>query len=62
MNPLVLYLVLLKATLATFSGLASIPVLRAALVLYRHVLTDQELNVAVVVTRTTPGPARLYIV
>lgn len=62
MNPLVLYLVLLKATLTTFSGLASIPVLRAALVLHRHVLTDQQLNVAVVVTRATPGPAGLYIV
>jgi len=61
-NPLALYLVLLKATLTTFSGLASIPVLRTDLVLHRHVLTDQQLNIAVVVTRATPGPAGLYIV
>jgi chromate transporter len=62
MNPLILYLILLKATVTTFAGLASIPVLRADLVLSRHVLTDQQLNIAVVVTRTTPGPAGLYIV
>jgi chromate transporter len=62
MNPFSLYLILLKATVTTFSGLASIPVLRADLVLHRHVLTDQQLNIAIVVTRTTPGPAGLYIV
>jgi Chromate transporter len=62
MNPLILYLVLLKATVTTFSGLASIPVLHADLVVSRRVLTDQQLNIAIVVTRTTPGPAGLYVV
>ena len=37
-----------------FSGLASLPVLRTDLVLQHHMLTDQQLNTAVVVTRTTP--------
>ncbi len=62
MNPLVLYLHLLKATSTTFAGLASIPVLQADLVVHHHVLTDQQINVSVVVTRSTPGPAGLYVV
>jgi len=57
-----LYTLLLKATCTTFAGLASLPVLRSDLVLNHHWLTDQQLNTAVVVTRTTPGPAGLYIV
>jgi chromate transporter len=61
MNSLVLYLLLLKATLTTFSGLASLPVLREDLVINRHALTDEQLNVAIVVTRSTPGPVGLYV-
>jgi chromate transporter len=57
-----LFLLLLKATVTTFSGLASLPVLRSDLVLQRHMLTDQQLDTAVVVTRTTPGPVGLYVV
>jgi hypothetical protein len=55
-NAFVLFLYLLKATLTTFSGFASLPVLRQDLVLNHHVITDQQLNTAIVVTRTTPGP------
>jgi len=62
MSALVLFLYLLKATMTTFSGLASLPVLRQDLVLKHHVLTDQQLNTAVVVTRSTPGPVGLYVV
>jgi chromate transporter len=62
MNVFVLFLYLLKATLTTFSGLASLPVLRQDLVLNHHVITDQQLNTAIVVTRTTPGPVGLYVV
>src|SRR5215472_18064962 len=62
MNAFVLYLLLLKATVTAFSGLASLPVLRQDLVLTRHVLTDEQLNAAIVVTRTTPGPVGLYVV
>lgn len=62
MKALTLYLILLKATVTTFAGLASLPVVRENLVVQRHVLTDQQLNTAVVVTRTTPGPVGIYIV
>ena len=62
MSPFLLYLVLLKATLTSFSGLASLPILRNDLVLGRHVLTDEQLNTAVVVSRTTPGPVGVYVV
>jgi len=36
--------------------------LREDLVENRHVLTDEQLNTAIVVTRTTPGPVGLYVV
>lgn len=62
MNTFVLFLYLLKATLTTFSGLASLPVLRQDLVLNHHVISDQQLNTAIVVTQTTPGPVGLYVV
>jgi chromate transporter len=38
------------------------PVVQDALVFHYHVLTDQQLNEAVVITRSTPGPVGLYIV
>jgi len=62
MNAFVLFLVLLKATLTSFAGLASISVVRDELVVQRHVLTDAQLNEAVVVTRSTPGPVGHYVV
>jgi chromate transporter len=62
LNAFVLFLFLLKATLTTFSGLASLPVVRQDLILNHHVLTDKQLNTAIVVTRTTPGPVGLYVV
>lgn len=62
MHFLTLYLVLLKATLSSFSGLAALPVLRHDLVVTRHLLTDRQLNTALVVGRTTPGPKGLYII
>jgi chromate transporter len=62
MNPFLLYLILLKGTITAFAGLASLPVIQNALVFQYHVLTDQQLNEAVVITRSTPGPVGLYIV
>jgi chromate transporter len=62
MKPFLLYLLLLKATLTSFSGLASLPMIRADLVLRRHVLTDEQLNTAVIVSRSTPGPIGIYVV
>jgi chromate transporter len=62
MNVFVLYLLLLKAMLTSFSGMASLPVVRNDLVVERHVLTDRQLNTAVVAGRTGPGPNGLYLV
>jgi chromate transporter len=62
MNIALLYLLLLKGTGTAFAGLASLPVVHDTLVTQRHLLTDQQLNEAVVITRSTPGPVGLYIV
>ncbi len=57
-----IYLLLLKATLTSFSGLTSLPVVRHDFVETRRALTDRQLNAAVAVGRTTPGPYGLYLV
>lgn len=62
MNPLLLYLLLLKATSTAFSGLTSLPVVRHDLVEHYRVLTDRQLNAAVAAGRTAPGPNGLYVV
>jgi chromate transporter len=62
MNVLLLYLLLLKATLTSFSGLTSLPMVRTDLVVRHKVLTDRELNAALVAARTGPGPYGLYLV
>ena len=62
MNIFLLYLILLKGTVTAFAGLASLPVIQAALVFQYHVLTDQQLNEAIVITRSTPGPVGLCVV
>ena len=62
MKILLLYLLLLKATATAFAGLASLPVVQDELVIKRHLLTDKQLNEAIVITRSTPGPVGLYVV
>lgn len=62
MNLLLLYLLLLKASVTSFSGLGSLPMVRNDFVVERHVLTDHQLNMAVVAGRTGPGPFGLYLV
>lgn len=62
MNPFALYLLLLKATITSFSGLASLPIIREELVVQRQVLTDEQLNMAIVISRTTPGPVGIHVV
>ena len=52
----------MKATLASFSGFGSLPQVREELVVTRAVLTDDALNRAVLVARTTPGPMGVYVV
>src|ERR1700680_5128823 len=62
MNPVLVYLLLLKATLTSFSGMASLPMVRNDFVVERHLLTDRQLNTAVVAGRSGPGPTGLYLV
>jgi chromate transporter len=62
LNVILLYLLLLKGTATAFAGLASLPVIHDTLVTQYRVLTDDQLNQAVVITRSTPGPVGLYIV
>lgn len=62
MNLVILYLLLVKATLTSFSGLASLPMVRNDFVVRRHVLTDRQLNTAVAAGRIGPGPLGIYVV
>ena len=62
MNVLALYLLMLKAVMTSFSGMASLPMVRDDLVVKHHVLTDRQLATAVVAGRTGPGPNGLYLV
>jgi chromate transporter len=59
---LALYVLLLKGTATSFAGLASLPVIRQELVVERHLVTDDELNASIVITRSTPGPVGVYVV
>ena len=62
MNLFLLYLLLFKAVITSFSGMASLPIVRNDFVVKRHVLTDRQLNTAIVAGRTGPGPNGLYLV
>jgi chromate transporter len=57
-----LYWVLLQSMVASFTGLSSLPVIRHELVVERQWVTDQDLNAAVMIGRSTPGPMGVYIV
>jgi chromate transporter len=61
-NIFVLYLLLVKATLTSFSGLASLPMVRNDFVVRRQVLTDRQLNTSVAAGRIGPGPNGIYVV
>jgi chromate transporter len=62
MNPILLYLLLLKATLTSFSGLSSLPAVRNDLVVDWPAITDRQLNTAVAIARVSPRPFGLYLV
>jgi chromate transporter len=59
---MLLYFLMFKATVTSFSGVSSLPVVRDEFVVKRRVLTDRQLNAAVVVGRSTPGPVGLYVI
>jgi chromate transporter len=62
MGAVALYLLLLKATVTSFAGMGSLPQIRQDLVVTAHALTDEQLNQAVLVGRSTPGPVGAYVV
>jgi chromate transporter len=59
---LLLYGLLLKATVTSFSGMGSLPQIRQDLVVTNRLLTDDQLSHAVVLGRSTPGPIGVYVV
>jgi chromate transporter len=57
-----LYVLLLQAVAASFSGLGSVPVIRAALVDGSGLIADARLAEAVSLGYVTPGPLGIYVV
>ena len=56
MSLLLLYLLLTKATLISFSGTTSLPVIRQDFVEHYHQLTDRQLNAAMAAGQAAPDP------
>jgi chromate transporter len=59
---LLLYALLLKASLTSFSGVGALPQIRQDLVVTYQVMSDEDLSRAVLFGRSSPGPVGLYIV
>jgi chromate transporter len=59
---LLLYVLLLKATVTTFGGTATLPVVREDIVVRHRLLSDRELNLAFTAGRSGPGPNGIYLV
>ena len=62
MSLLLLYALLLKASVTTGSGVGALPQIRQDLVVTYHVMSDDDLSRAVLFGRSSPGPVGLYIV
>lgn len=62
MTALALYWLFLRAVLLSFSGFATVPLLRESLVIHQAVLTDAQLNDAIAISQASPGPLGLYVV
>ena len=62
MSLLLLYALLLKAAVTAFSGMGGLPQIRQDLVVTYQVLSDDDLNRAVLFGRSSPGPVGLYVV
>lgn len=62
MSALELYVLMAQATLASFTGLGSLPLLRETLVQRLHLLTDAHLTSAVSLSYATPGPNGAYLI
>ena len=62
MSPIVVYVLLLKAIATSFAGMGSLPQIQQDFVETRHALTVEQINQAVLVGRSTPGPIGAYVV
>jgi len=62
MNIVVVYLLLLKATVTSFAGMGSLPQIQQDFVDTYHLVSSDELSEAVLVGRATPGPMGTYVV
>lgn len=62
MNVVVIYLLLLKATVTSFAGMGSLPQIQQDFVQTYGLLSDEQLSQAVLVGRATPGPMGAYVV
>jgi chromate transporter len=62
MNLFLLYVLLLKASVTSFSGMGTLPQVRQDLVVTHRAMTDEDLSRAVLFGRSSPGPVGLYIV
>ena len=62
MNPLLIYLLLLKATMTSFAGMGSLPQIRQDFVETHEAISDEQLSQAVLVGRATIGPMGAYVV
>src|SRR5207244_2285885 len=56
-----IYVLLLKAMVTTFSGTATLPVVRQDFVVRRALLTDRDLNMAFTAGRSGPGQNGVYV-
>jgi chromate transporter len=62
MNVLLLYGLLLKATVTSFAGLGSLPQIQHDFVETYKVMSAEQLSEAVLIGRSTPGPMGAYVV
>ena len=62
MSAVVVYLLLLKATMTSFAGMGSLPQIQQDFVETRRVVSEQQLSQAVLLGRATPGPIGAYVV
>ena len=62
MNVLLVYLLLLKATVTSFAGMGSLPQIQQDFVETYRLVSADALSEAVLVGRATPGPMGAYVV
>ena len=62
MTVVLVYLLLLKATMTSFAGMGSLPQIQQDFVQTYQFISDEQLSQAVLVGRATPGPMGAYVV